>query len=77
MGTYPPYFIYGPMVFSVATRQMLAHLDNNAQMLRMLSFLKSPLATMAFDPPSPDLEELVVLSSAYLGHRRALAVVRA
>jgi S1-C subfamily serine protease len=71
-GSYPPYFIYGPMVFSVATRQMLAHLDGNVAMMRALAFLKSPLATMAFDPPTPDLQELVVLSSPFFPHKLSI-----
>ena len=72
MGSYPPYFIYGPMVFSVATRQLLGHLDGNVAMMRALTFLKSPLATMAFDPPTPELQELVVLSSPFFPHKLAI-----
>jgi S1-C subfamily serine protease len=70
-GDYPPYFIYGPLSFSVATRQMLNHLDGNVGMMRALSFLKSPLSTMAFDAPSPDLQELVVISSPFFPHKLA------
>ena len=70
-GGYPQYFIYGPMCFSVATRQMLSSLDSNAGTMRALSFLKSPLASMAFDSPTPDLEELVVISSPFFPHKLA------
>jgi len=70
-GGYPPYFIYGPMCFSVATRQMLSNFDSNAGMMRVLSFLKSPLASMAFDSPSPELQELVVISSPFFPHKLA------
>lgn len=70
-GAYPSYFIYGPMVFSRATWQMLAGVENNAGMLRALGFVKSPLVTRALDPPSPDLEELVVVSSPFFPHRLA------
>jgi S1-C subfamily serine protease len=70
-GGYPPYFIYGPMCFSIATRQMLSNLESNAGTMRALSFLKSPLASMAFDSPTPDLEELVVISSPFFPHKLA------
>src|ERR1700691_682047 len=56
-GEYPSYFVYGPMVFSSATRQFLSLFENNANLLRVLSFVKSPLLTRAFDTPSPDIEE--------------------
>ncbi len=42
-GAYPPYFIYGPLVFSKATRQYLGGLGKNANMLNVLSFMGSPL----------------------------------
>jgi S1-C subfamily serine protease len=70
-GGYPQYFIYGPMCFSIATRQMLSSLDSNAGTMRALSFLKSPLASMAFDSPTPDLQELVVISSPFFPHKLA------
>src|SRR5271155_3097071 len=62
-GEYPSYFVYGPMVFSRATRLFLGAFENNANTLRVLSYLKNPLLTRAFDPPSADLEELVIISS--------------
>jgi S1-C subfamily serine protease len=70
-GDYPPYFIYGPLSFSVATRQMLNHFESNLGMLRALGLLKSPLSTMAFDAPSPELQELVVVSSPFFPHKLA------
>jgi S1-C subfamily serine protease len=70
-GDYPPYFIYGPLSFSVATRQMLSHFDGNVGMMRALNFIKSPLATMAFDAPKPELQELVVISSPFFPHKLA------
>jgi S1-C subfamily serine protease len=70
-GGYPPYFIYGPLCFSIATRQMLSNFDSNPGTMRALSFLKSPLATMAFDSPTPELQELVVISSPFFPHKLA------
>jgi S1-C subfamily serine protease len=68
-GSYPPYFIYGPLVFSKASWQMVGAIEQNAGMLRALGFEKSPLVTRALDPPDADLEELVVISSPFFPHK--------
>jgi S1-C subfamily serine protease len=70
-GSYPSYFIYGPLVFSTATWQFLSSVENNTSMLRMLGFVKSPLVSRAFDPPDADLDELVVISSPFFPHKIA------
>jgi S1-C subfamily serine protease len=70
-GSYPSYFVYGPLVFSTATWQLISALENNVGMMRMLGFEKSPLVTAALDPPTPDLEELVVVSSPFFPHKLA------
>jgi PDZ domain len=70
-GEYPSYFVYGPLVFSRATRQFLGAFENNANLMRVLGFVKSPLLTRAFDPPSDDLEELVIISSPFFPHKLA------
>ncbi len=70
-GAYPNYFVYGPMVFSTATRQFLGAFENNAGLLRLLGIVKSPLVTRAFDAPTADLEELVVVSSPFFPHKLA------
>jgi S1-C subfamily serine protease len=70
-GAYPSYFVYGPVVFSRATRQFLAAFENNANLLRALGFLKSPLVTRALDPPDDDLQELVLISSPFFPHKLA------
>jgi hypothetical protein len=59
------------MCFSIATRQMLSNFDSNAGTMRALSFLKSPLASMAFDSPTQELQELVVISSPFFPHKLA------
>ena len=68
-GTYPSYFIYGPLVFSPATWQLVSSLENNAGLMRMLGLVKSPLVTHALDEPDGDLQELVVVSSPFFPHR--------
>jgi S1-C subfamily serine protease len=70
-GEYPSYFVYGPLVFSRATRQFLGAFENNANLMRVLGYVKSPLVTRAFDPPSADLEELVIISSPFFPHKLA------
>jgi hypothetical protein len=70
-GSYPSYFIYGPMVFSPATWQMVSSLENNVGMMRMLGLVKSPLVTHALDEPSDELDELVVISSPFFPHKIA------
>ena len=70
-GEYPSYFVYGPIVFSRATRQFLSAFENNAGLLRILAYVKSPLITRAYDPPSPELQELVIISSPFFPHKLA------
>ncbi|HKN09016.1 MAG TPA: trypsin-like peptidase domain-containing protein, partial [Pseudomonadota bacterium] len=70
-GTYPSYFIYGPLVFSTATWQLVSGVESSSGMLRLLGFLKSPLITRALDPPDEEREELVVISSPFFPHKLA------
>jgi len=70
-GSYPSYFIYGPIVFSPATWQLVSGLENNAGLMRMLGLVKSPLVNRALDEPDADLEELVVVSSPFFPHKIA------
>jgi len=70
-GSYPSYFIYGPIVFSPATWQMVSSIENNVGMMRMLGLVKSPLVTRALDEPDADREELVVVSSPFFPHKIA------
>jgi len=70
-GGYPSYFIYGPLVFSAATWQLVSSFENNVSLLRILGAVKSPLVTRALDPPDADTEELVVISSPFFPHKLA------
>jgi len=70
-GSYPSYFIYGPMVFAPATWQFVSGLEGNAGLMRMLGLVKSPLVTRALDEPTADLQELVVVSSPFFPHKIA------
>ena len=68
-GTYPSYFVYGPMVFSPATWQLVSNLEGNTGLMRMLGLVKSPLVTRPLDEPSDDLQELVVVSSPFFPNK--------
>ncbi|MGB6450558.1 MAG: trypsin-like peptidase domain-containing protein [Steroidobacteraceae bacterium] len=70
-GDYPPYFIFGPLVFSRATQNFVASLSNNARALNGLSVLRSPLITERLDPPSADRPELVVVTSPFFPSKLA------
>jgi S1-C subfamily serine protease len=70
-GTYPSYFVCGPLVFSTATAQFFAGIGGNAGALASLSFLGSPLLTRRGDPPAFLGESLVVVSSPFFPHKLA------
>ncbi len=71
-GAYPPYFIFGPLVFSKATTEFVGGFNSgSSSLLPLLSFTGSPLATRLGDAPSSDAEELVVVSSPFFPHRLA------
>jgi len=68
-GDYPPYFIYGPLVFSIATQEMVNSILSRTDTATTLIFARSPLVTERFVPPSPERQELVVIASPFLPHR--------
>jgi len=70
-GTYPSFFVYGPIVFSRATMQFLGFMRNNSNIMTSLGYIGSPLITRLGDTPSADREELVVVSSPFFPHKLA------
>ncbi|SDS15600.1 serine protease, S1-C subfamily, contains C-terminal PDZ domain [Opitutus sp. GAS368] len=68
---YPSYFVFGPLVFSKATAQLLGSFSANANLVVMLSAIRSPLAVRRSDKPAFPDEELVILSSPFFPHRLA------
>jgi S1-C subfamily serine protease len=68
-GDYPSYFIYGPIVFSRATREFRSFFNGNANALNSFAFNAQPLLTRVADEPSPEREDLVVVSSPFFPHR--------
>ncbi len=68
-GSYPSYFVYGPIVFSRATNEFLGALNANAATMNAMSYLGSPLVTRRGDEPDAQHEELVVISSPFFPHK--------
>ena len=66
-GRYPPYFILGPLVFSVASQQLVSSGGRGA----MANMFGSPLFSRILDEPAFPDEELVVVPSPFLPHRLA------
>jgi len=64
-GAYPSYFIYGPLVFSRASLELVAGLRGQ---LGTLSVASSPLVTELFDAPTSDRQELVVVPAPLFPH---------
>jgi len=70
-GEYPPYFVYGPLVFSKATQEYVSLL-NNVTVLSSLGFVRSPLVTRRGDAPDAEHEELVLISSPFFPNRLSI-----
>ena len=68
-GDYPPYFIYGPLVFSVATQQLANALLARAEWVSALSYTRSPLLTERFTLPGRERDELVIVASPLFPHK--------
>ena len=70
-GTYPEYFIYGPLVFSRATLEHLQILGGSQRakgMNSMFRLMQSPLIREVGQSPTPEREELVIVSSPFFPH---------
>jgi hypothetical protein len=71
-GAYPPYFVYGPLVFSAATAEFGAGFSRSAtgtSLLGRLGAMGSPLIRRLGDKPNFPGERLVVVSSPFFPHR--------
>jgi S1-C subfamily serine protease len=66
-GEYPPYFIYGPLVFTAATSNLMSY--GFREMGGGGNMFASPLVKRMIDPPSFAGEELVVVPSPFLPHK--------
>jgi len=68
-GAYPSYFVYGPIVFSRATLEFRSFFNNNANTLNVFGASAQPLLTRVGDEPTPEREDLVVVSAPFFPHR--------
>jgi len=62
-GEYPDYFIYGPLVFSPATQELMRSFSGSRPWTRYLLALDSPLLSRLYVPPTEAGEQLVVIAS--------------
>jgi S1-C subfamily serine protease len=71
-GTYPSYFIYGPLAFSEATTDFIGAFSTTSKpppYFGALTFLGSPIITRIGDKPAFEGERLVVVSSPFFPHK--------
>lgn len=66
-GAYPSYFVYGPIVFSPATAQMLNSINQTS--ITGMAFSGNPLMTRRGDAPAFEGEQLVVVAAPLFPHR--------
>jgi S1-C subfamily serine protease len=69
-GSYPSYFVYGPVVFSTASREFFASLTRG-QNAGALIHMGNPMIKRAMDKQAFPDERLVVVSSPYFPHKLA------
>jgi S1-C subfamily serine protease len=65
MGTYPSYFIFGPLVFSRASAQLGGVIAGNQNTARVLGLRESPLISRLTDKPAFPGEEIVFIPSPF------------
>jgi hypothetical protein len=73
-GTYPSYFVYGPLAFSSASRELVQNLttgDAGSHWNPWLMDRKNPLVTRWSEEPAFEGEQLVVVSSPLFPHKLA------
>jgi hypothetical protein len=75
-GSFPPYFIFGPVVFSIASEDfldsVLGQTAYNAQVLGLLSALESPLLFQRNAESTPEKPELVIVASPFFTNKYAI-----
>jgi len=72
MGTYPSYFILGPITFSTASEDLVqAMMGGRSMMGNALSLTGNPLLTRRSDKPAFEGEELVIVPSPLFAHSLA------
>ncbi len=67
-GSYPRYFVYGPIVFSPACGEFVGGFLGSTDSVNALLFDSNPMVTRRADKPAFPGEEIVVVSSPFLPH---------
>jgi hypothetical protein len=70
-GSYPPYFVYGPLVFSSASMDYVGGFLRNNGMGNMLGIMTGSLVKRMLDRPSFAGESLVVVAAPFFPHKLA------
>jgi S1-C subfamily serine protease len=68
-GTYPRYFILGPLTFEAATSEFALSVVQNNPLTMVLAMRKSPLLLQLQSPPTTDDAELVMIPPVSFSHR--------
>ncbi len=68
-GEFPPYFIYGPLVFSTPTADRLASLGVNPAQMLGAARAGSPLVTRLNERPAFPGQQLVFISAPLMSHK--------
>jgi S1-C subfamily serine protease len=71
-GAYPPYFVYGPLVFSAASSEFVNGIASNAGFLQGMVAVGSALIKRRADKPAFPDEQLVVVSSPFFPNKLAV-----
>jgi S1-C subfamily serine protease len=71
-GAYPPFFIYGPLVFSPASGEYAAGIFGSGNGLQGLVYRGSELVRRRIEKPSFPGEELVVVSSPFFPNKLSI-----
>lgn len=64
---YPEYFIYGPLVFTAATQELVGVLGSRG--MGTLISLENPLVSRLTDPPAEPGEQMVLIAARMFPHR--------
>ena len=68
-GTYPRYFIFGPLAFEAASGELAYSLMSDNRWSAALAMRKSPLISSFYELPNESVEELVLVPSPPFSHR--------
>jgi S1-C subfamily serine protease len=70
-GDYPSFFVYGPLVFSVATQEFISALTsyNQGLWVNLASLRSNPLLVRRGDKPAFDGDQLVIIPSSPFPHK--------